>query len=490
MARGRAHAIVPGRYVPPSSPPSAGRLMLTKSVGCYIQLIRLYRKLGIKFAERDFTYSFVRLTDCSGSSPSFSPNFIYNGANGTRGVSFPSNLASSATSFAGCCRNYVTFVLWALAAFVAYLRLLWLCAPSHRPADMATLTLEEWTTRTLPRGPLARLISAEAHWRAFVAEFLIPLFSGICTAPVEDIWDHPAEELIGRFTPFILFASKLTCMIDYIWSTIFTPHYVAANGVREVTSALSATIPHIHLGSSITRLSADPTNAALATLELDNGQTYRGFTHVIFATQANSAARILKTYMDTTPGLGSANDQQMEHALRALQTFRYLKNIVVNHSDDNLLAPMERDRRELNLATWATSMEKSSRLDHESLQVSRGYTMATHVLVGPEGAEAVYQTTNPIVPIKPSTITSVARMERAVLTLQSKSARRAFTTAEGEIGAAQGVCAVSGGPRVWFCGSYVGDGIPLLEGCVVSARIVVEQGIYMKEGVRACSKPW
>ena len=38
-------------------------------------------------------------------------------------------------------------------------------------------------------------------------------------------------------------------------------------------------------------------------------------------------------------------------------------------------------------------------------------------------------------------------------------------------------------PGIWFCGSYAYCGIPLLEGCVVSARNVVEQGIWVSEGI-------
>lgn len=47
-------------------------------------------------------------------------------------------------------------------------------------------------------------------------------------------------------------------------------------------------------------------------------------------------------------------------------------------------------------------------------------------------------------------------------------------------------------PGIWICGSYAHAGIPLLEGCVVSARNVVEQGIWVCEGVdeREVDKLW
>ena len=40
-------------------------------------------------------------------------------------------------------------------------------------------------------------------------------------------------------------------------------------------------------------------------------------------------------------------------------------------------------------------------------------------------------------------------------------------------------------PDVWLWGGYAQCGIPLLEGCVVSARNVVEQGVWASEGVDA-----
>ena len=45
-------------------------------------------------------------------------------------------------------------------------------------------------------------------------------------------------------------------------------------------------------------------------------------------------------------------------------------------------------------------------------------------------------------------------------------------------------------PGLWLCGSYASAGIPLLEGCVASARNVVEQGVYAAEGVPPGAAPW
>jgi hypothetical protein len=111
-------------------------------------------------------------------------------------------MKASVTSLHDLLTTYLHFALSILSAFVAYLWLLWLSAPSYRRADISTMTLREWTTRTAPGGPFFRLVGAEERWRGFVSEILIPLFSAVCTAPTEDIWNHPVEEILGQPTHF------------------------------------------------------------------------------------------------------------------------------------------------------------------------------------------------------------------------------------------------------------------------------------------------
>jgi hypothetical protein len=55
--------------------------------------------------------------------------------------------------------------------------------------------------------------------------------------------------------------------------------------------------------------------------------------------------------------------------------------------------------------------------------------------------------------------------------------------AESELGLLQGAAVGENGPRIWACRAHAYCGIPLLEGCVVSARNVVEWGIFNHEGV-------
>lgn len=189
--------------------------------------------------------------------------------------------------------------------------------------------------------------------------------------------------------------------------------------------------------------------------------------------------------------------------IQCLSNFKYCRTIVVNHTDSSLLPSSTQDRRDLNLIMASSSALKTLPRpadDWSALTVQPSYAMATHVLPRVTG---VYQTTNPIVPPRADAVLSVARLERALVTRGSKRALRELWTDGGEgrawrwgcegqrggrLGPLQGAGILgadkeSRTPGLWLCGSYASCGIPLLEGCVVSATNVVEQGIWACEGI-------
>lgn len=207
----------------------------------------------------------------------------------------------------------------------------------------------------------------------------------------------------------------------------------------------------------------------------------------------------------------------VEAQRRCLQRFTYRPTVVVNHTDSTLLPDTVQDRRELNLIMANASFRELNPAPHDDDEnvLPATYAMATHVLEAPSNTRSApwpstaprkaYQTTNPIVPISEEHILSVARLERAVLTMDSKVARRKLHSegrrwwwqcaaeSRGQLGPLQGAGLLEGPagaretPGIWFVGSYAFSGIPLLEGCVVSARNVVEQGIWKTEGVKGRS---
>lgn len=275
---------------------------------------------------------------------------------------------------------------------------------------------------------------------------------------------------------------------------------------------LTASIRHIHVSSPISAIRAESNDLALASIECvtpEGTKTHSGFHHIIFGTQANSAVPILKNYLASLPA-DSLLRNAIEDQIRCLQTFRYQPTIVINHMDGTLMPDTPDDRRDLNLVCLDT--ERTSNLSNEPADsdcVAPSYTMATHVLPRPlqypSSSPTVYQTTNPIISPRKDSILSVARLERAVLTADAKDALSGLhqethrkwwqcaVQASSGLGPLQGAGKLSTGvvgPGIWLCGSYAYPGIPLLEGCVVSARNVVEQGVLRCEGIEAVGSPW
>lgn len=338
---------------------------------------------------------------------------------------------------------------------------------------------------------------------------------------------------------------------DYIYLTFSTHHYVVTNGVRDVAQRMSTCInpARIHLGMPIISLvysfitgDAEPT----VDIHCVGGRVFKGFSHVVMATQANHASRLLQSYAGTVPQKLELHHDMLANMINCLSAIKYCKSVVVNHTDSTLMPQDERDRRDLNLITFTRRLDakveevEEPEVEH-SVCVPLSYTMATHVLPTPASTPKsssedtpirVYQTTNPIVAPREDTILSVARLERAVNTVEGKRAVRSFwrsetdweedsdedsdldsdeitrqwgikwgcsATQRGTLGPLQGAGRLTGPlrsrrslpqlrnarkePGIWICGSYAHSGIPLLEGCVVSAKNVVEQGIWVAEGV-------
>jgi hypothetical protein len=193
----------------------------------------------------------------------------------------------------------------------------------------------------------------------------------------------------------------------------------------------------------------------------------------------------------------------IQDQIQCLKAFQYRPATVVNHTDNSLLPDDDRDIRDLNLVTLNHNSNYENLLG--KFNVSSTHTMTTHILPLPKGypkdKPQVYQTTNPIIDPKKDCLLSVATLERAIVTIESRKAL-AFII---HIGVTKMVAvslssyhsfrwlqgAMDGdSPGIWICGSYAHSGIPLLEGCVVSARNVVEQGILKSEGVQLVQKPW
>ncbi len=220
-------------------------------------------------------------------------------------------------------------------------------------------------------------------------------------------------------------------------------------------------------------------------------QTFAGFEHVVFATQANRAVPLLETYASSLPLEESQRLAEVRQQIECLKKFVYRTSIVINHTDETLLPDRFADRRDLNLVRCKPDvLDIKARLKDDPLYCMspiHAHAMTTHILRRPAGYPSpVYQTTNPIIPPRTDSIISVSKLERAVITMESKRALDGLYTEDdtsmGRLGRLQGLGQHPAGARIWFSGAYACKGIPLLEGCVVSARLVAEE-IQRRTGV-------
>ena len=227
-----------------------------------------------------------------------------------------------------------------------------------------------------------------------------------------------------------------------------------------------------------------------------------GFDHVILATQANHAAHFVDGYARALE-----EQQAVQAAVPATQLsaclsqFEYRRTIVVNHTDDSLLPADNRDRRDLNMVMMSSLAVEEKFADEgpTGLVLPPSYAMTTHILPRPADRApgmAILQTTNPFFAPHPKSVLSVSRLERALLTRSSKAAVRSLCAYEEDavgVGRLQGTARRELGKTaagLWVVGSYAHRGIPLLEGCVLSAREVVERGILPCEGGSVHGSPW
>lgn len=391
------------------------------SVAYYPNLVALYKHLRIEFDPQSFSFSFAHKTDDARSGPV--PDFLYRGRR---------NKGPRCTRRGSMARPL--FWVTTIWSYIVIVLLAWFhtaCGyTSHRR------TLGEW---------------CDSIWiaQSFVDELLYPMLSSIMTADFTAVRAMPAREVL-----------------EYVAHTFLYRHYRVRGGVSRVVHALTDHLPadRVRVGATITDVfPVDAHRIGVQYMASDGSKDEAVYDHLVFASQATQTAMMLQWYHDhmqpSTRALFCAQQ------LAQLRLLCYKKSTVVCHTDTNLLPPDEADWRDLNFVT-PTFMEEQDT-----------YTMATHV-VHRSPSQVVMQTTNPLSHLFPATDKTISQstFDRFVLSLEGRQAREHFFQKHGTrqtLGSLQG-SPDGGGGGIWFTGSW-SYGLPLLEGCVTSARQVAER---------------
>lgn len=259
--------------------------------------------------------------------------------------------------------------------------------------------------------PLGSWLDRTRFHADFAEGFLIPTFAAVCTCSNAAVRAYPARVILDYLTRGLTFGGVRRVVL----------------GTQEVVRRLTEPVHEMLCGVQVRRIA--PT-ADGVRISWDDHE--RVFDHVVVATQANQAAALL--------------DSGYRREREALERFAYESSSVVVHTDP-ALAP--RDRRHWAPVNLITSDE------HDKPMATIWLNRVQPAL---RRAAPVFQTWNPIIRPREGSVQVEARFERPVVngaSLEGERALRMLHTQRGR--------------RVWFCGSYLGPGIPLLEAAARTA---------------------
>lgn len=260
---------------------------------------------------------------------------------------------------------------------------------------------------------------------AFIYEVLLPSFAAICTCSYEAVKAYPAETIIEFLTSGMLF--------NGIWR--------AKHGAEDAIEKMLQHCQAVHC------------NRAIQSITKKNGQiwvtdeegTSLGYDHVILACQANQAIPLIP--------------ESESQASRLLAKIIYERSEVVVHGDTRVAPPENHHKSAVNFL-----VDPAHDKPMASIWLNKIYPEL-------KNQPPLFQTWNPLIEPKASTILGRAHFERPIVSLESLKAIKALRELHRERNR-----------QLWFCGSYASEGVPLLESAVQSAMTISAH--------LGCSAPW
>ena len=251
--------------------------------------------------------------------------------------------------------------------------------------------------------------------REFVDTVLLPMMSVTCTCDYQAVRDYPAD----------LMLEYLTCGVHKI-------------GIMSAAKGVDDIIPRMLVDVELR------TNSPVAVIEPDGQQlrvvTQAGavqhFDQVVIAAQAHQAAAMLSGFDD-------------RRAL--LNRIPFERSTMSVHTDQEILpAPTK------GLSPVSYHVPRDSSRAEVSVDLTKAIARLS-------GQETIFQTWNPMRRIAPNRELARVDFTRPTVTRDSRKAVIALRE-----------CLSQPGNRLWLCGSYMAEKIPLLEAAVDSSVSVAE----------------
>jgi predicted NAD/FAD-binding protein len=244
----------------------------------------------------------------------------------------------------------------------------------------------------------------------------MPMLSTICTCDYKSIYQYPAKIILDY----------LNCGVskEGVWKA----KYGVTDIVKRLTQGYKVTT-----NAGIKTISPSPSGVAL---QLSNHQQFN-FDQVVVATQPQHATRMLET---TLPTLASH-----------LSAIPYEQSQMVVHRDQSIY-PVHWQK----LSPVCYSIDKHQQRPMATVCLNKSMPSV-------KNCPPVFQTWHPTVDINPDKILASATFERPLMSFDSITHIKAIQQSMHQPN-----------NRLWFCGSYLGGGIPLLEAGVRSSLSVSE----------------
>ena len=260
-------------------------------------------------------------------------------------------------------------------------------------------------------------LDAQDFGTDFTNEFLYPLLAAtVCTCSIGALKRFPAKivlQILANISERKGQASSL---------------FRVRKGSAEVTRKLIAEIDEVRTASEVVSIDQQESRVELSFLQRGKPEVFH-FEHVLIATQADHAIRLLK--------------QPADLEKRMLSNFAYEKVDVVVHRDESL---MPKDRN-----AWSTFNFRT--MQHAGGNLSAGCTIwLNQFSKGYDSETNIFQSINSIRQPDANLLIKESRLSRPIVNRATQEGWKLMEQLNGE-----------NGRRIWFVGSYASPGVPLLE---------------------------
>lgn len=281
---------------------------------------------------------------------------------------------------------------------------------------------------------LGEYLDTKGYSRRFIRGVLLPTLSVICTCDYDSVLNYPADLVLGYLTSGVMKQGVMRAELGVegiVSRMVDGMALVCGVEVRAITPASN-------------KKEGGRTGYAVRT---DEGPS-QVFDRIVLATQAHQAAAIVDSAEPTLAAL-----------LRRIPFERSLMRV---HTDASVLPRA--------WGPWLSPVTYHLPKDAPRPEVTVDMTQAFSTY---KRQQRVFQTWNPLRPVRQDAVLAEATFTRPLVTRDSRRAAAELRRHQSEGPVA---------PDLLFCGAYMGDRVPLLEAAVESAVAAAE-----RLGARA---PW